>query len=335
LNFTIMRLTRRRLFSQALGCAALAAMASKQSAWAQPSVEILDFEWRDPSRDRIVPVRIYLPAGAGPKPLVMFSHGLGGSRMGYSYLAKHLAAAGYICVHPQHAGSDRAVWTGNPFSTFGNLSKAAGDENAIDRAKDITFVLNELLTGAASALFANQINPQWLAMAGHSYGANTTLLISGATVQRAQGQIFNLGDPRFKCAVVISAPPFHGAGDMNPILGGIAIPTLHITGTEDVIRVPGYGSSLPARIDVFNATSCNNEYAKRKHLFVFDGATHGVFTDRIDRVGPVASAKIKAGTSELARAFLDIQLRGAAQDQLSNYASSHKADFSDIRLGNS
>ncbi len=327
-----MRLTRRRWFSQAVGFAAMTAIASKQSVWAQQSVEILDFEWRDANRDRIVPVRIYLPSNAGPKPLVIFSHGLGGSRMGYSYLAKHLAAAGYICVHPQHAGSDRAVWTGNPFSTFGNLSKAAGDENAIDRAKDITFVLNELLKGAPSAQFGSQINPELLAMAGHSYGANTTLLISGATVQRGPGQVFNLGDPRIKCAVVISAPPFHGAGDMNPILGGIAIPSLHITGTDDVIRVPGYGSSLPARIDVFNATSSNNEYAKRKHLFVFDGATHSVFTDRIDRVGPVISAKIKAGTSELTRSFLDIHLRGSSADELTQYASTHKADFSEVRL---
>src|SRR5947208_9251342 len=44
-------------------------------------------DWRDASRSRPVPVKIYAPAtGAGPFPVIVFSHGLGGSRNGYEYL---------------------------------------------------------------------------------------------------------------------------------------------------------------------------------------------------------------------------------------------------------
>jgi pimeloyl-ACP methyl ester carboxylesterase len=339
-----MRVTRRQWLQTISG--ALASLGSLSSPFAQTqsssSFEVQDFDWTDGARNRVVPVRLYLPTSPGErKPLVVFSHGLGGSRMGYSYLAKHLAAAGYVCVHPQHAGSDRAIWTSNPLSMFANMSKAAADDNAIARARDISFVIDTLLAGP----FAAQIDPARIAMAGHSYGANTSLLIAGATVLRGDGKVYNLRDPRVNCAVILSAPPFHGAGDMKPILGGIAIPTLHITGTEDVIRVPGYGSDLSARISVFEATSCNNAFEKRKYLFVFNGATHSVFTDRIDRVGPIVSAKVKQATSDLALLFLDSNLRpgmtpvvaaanGTPTESgaLTSYAREHKDLFSEVRL---
>ena len=65
--------------------------------------------WNDASRQRDIPVRLYWPAGASPNArvaLVVFSHGLGGSRNGYSYLGKHWAGLGFASLHVQHAGSD-------------------------------------------------------------------------------------------------------------------------------------------------------------------------------------------------------------------------------------
>ncbi|MBC7621406.1 MAG: hypothetical protein H7293_20890, partial [Candidatus Saccharibacteria bacterium] len=47
------------------------------------------FEWNDVGRNRLVPAKIYLPVGLlkpGAVPLVVFSHGIGGSKDGYSYL---------------------------------------------------------------------------------------------------------------------------------------------------------------------------------------------------------------------------------------------------------
>jgi predicted dienelactone hydrolase len=40
----------------------------------------LDFTIRDEARRRDIPVRVYLPAGKTAAPVVVFSHGLGGSR---------------------------------------------------------------------------------------------------------------------------------------------------------------------------------------------------------------------------------------------------------------
>src|ERR1044071_3671029 len=66
---------------------------------------------RDASRNRDVPVKIYYPRSKDPQekfPVIVFSHGAGGSKDGYAYLGETWAQAGYVCVHPEHFGSDKA-----------------------------------------------------------------------------------------------------------------------------------------------------------------------------------------------------------------------------------
>src|SRR5690349_16713527 len=59
-------------------------------------VETVKYDWKDEKRDRQVPVKIYFPKnGMGPFPIIIFSHGLGGSRDGYEYLGRHWASHGY------------------------------------------------------------------------------------------------------------------------------------------------------------------------------------------------------------------------------------------------
>jgi len=74
------------------------------------AVEIQRTTWHDANRDRDVPVKIYSPkSGNGPFPVIIFSHGLVGSREGYEYLGRHWASRGYVSVHLQHYGSDDDV----------------------------------------------------------------------------------------------------------------------------------------------------------------------------------------------------------------------------------
>src|SRR5437879_2469655 len=68
------------------------------------------FDWKDDRRSREVPVKVYAPrSDKGPFPVIVFSHGLGGTRDGYEYLGRHWASHGYVCVHLQHHGSDDSV----------------------------------------------------------------------------------------------------------------------------------------------------------------------------------------------------------------------------------
>ena len=79
------------------------------------SIQTLDLDRHDSARDRLVPVRLYWPeaAASAPVPLIVFSHGIGGSRAGYSHLGRHWAEQGYASLHLQHVGSDNQLWRGN------------------------------------------------------------------------------------------------------------------------------------------------------------------------------------------------------------------------------
>ena len=272
---------------------------------------VQEFEWVDAKRNRAVPVRLYMPlalpgpagggtAGGTAHPLVVFSHGIGGSRRGYSYLGRHWASQGYASLHLQHVGSDRNLWVGNPLALAGRLQAAAQDGEATDRVRDLSFALDQLLAGPLAA----QIDASRIVAAGHSYGANTTLLAAGAQVQRG-GQALALRDARIKAAIVISAPPFYGEGSPERVLGSISVPSLHITATEDVIRVPGYYSPAADRVAVYEATG-----GSAKTLAVFEGGSHSIFTDRAGSGGALLNPLVKEATQALSTAFLGSVFNG-------------------------
>ena len=290
--------------------AATSPIAAALKSSAQDSISVANFEWQDAARNRAVPVRLYLPdvtaTGPAPVPLIVFSHGLGGSRNGYQYLGRFWASQGYASLHVQHIGSDNSLWLGNPFGLTMRLTSAAQDSEAMARAKDVSFALTELLgmPNMAGRLDANRI-----VAAGHSYGANTTMLLSGALVpgKGENGQALSLRDPRIKAAMILSAPPFYGYGNPAAILGSIALPTLHITATGDDINIPGYGSGVDDRVNVFNAMG-----DVRKTLVVFTGGSHSIFTDRSNTGGAELNPKVKAATQALSLAFLKQTLGGEA-----------------------
>jgi dienelactone hydrolase len=284
----------RRALLLATTLSALAALP----AWADDGgVEVIDHDWVDAQRGRAVPVRLYWPAAAaaqGKVPLVVFSHGIGGSRFGYSYLGRHFAEQGIASLHLQHVGSDRSLWSGSGWSLLGRLHDAAQEREAVARVMDLRFALDRLLAGDNGA----HIDAGRIVAAGHSYGANTTLLATGARVMR-DGERLDLSDARIKAAIVISAPPFYGEAEPGKILAGVTVPTLHITATEDVIRIPGYYSAAADRVAVFDATG-----SPRKLLAVFTGGSHSVFTDRSMAGGATLNPQIKAATKELSLAFM-------------------------------
>lgn len=263
---------------------------------------ILDLELFDADRRRPVPMRLYMPLQAGPLspvPLAIFSHGLGGSRIGYSYLGSHWASEGIASLHPQHVGSDNALWRGNPIEMVQRLQSAARESEAQARALDLRFALDQILKSDQAQL----IDPSKIAVAGHSYGASTAMLISGAKVATAGGDAVDLRDQRIRAAILISAPPFVGQGPVEQVLEAVRIPTLHVTSLGDSINLPGYRSSVEDRIAIFNAMN-----RSPKTLAVFNTGGHSIFTDRTTRSGPDISARIKSATRELCTIFLQQSL---------------------------
>ena len=308
-------MNRRLFITRSLYLTASAALispsgGSKQSiASALQAHRVLELDLLDVARQRPVPTRLYLPQRASssqPVPLVSFSHGLGGSRFGYQYLATFLADAGIASMHPQHVGSDHNVWRGNPLEMLPRLQAAARDAEALARAQDLRFALDQVL----ASVYAPLVDISKIAVAGHSYGANTAMLVSGARVTTTEVQVGELRDIRIQAAILISAPPLVGQGPMEKALSAVSIPTLHITSVDDTINLPGYRSTVDDRRAVFRAMR-----ASPRTLAVFNTGGHSIFTDRTTRSGPETSARIKGATRELCALFLQQSLLSPTSDQ--------------------
>jgi predicted dienelactone hydrolase len=291
-----------------LTCAIVAAALPANVADAQvgltrqeePHFRVVDFDWVDELRGRPVPARLYWPAhvSAGRVPLIVFSHGMGGSRRGYTYLATRWARHGVASLHVQHVGSDSAVWRGNPFGVVDRLQAATHDSEAAARVGDLRFALDRILS-KTSGSYAALVDRRRIVAAGHSYGANTTLLAVGARVVR-EGRWLDFRDPRYSAAIVISAPPFYGEADLTGVLAKVTVPTLHVTATGDAIEIPGFYSPATDRAAIFGAVP-----KSRKLLAVFRGGSHSMFTDRAFTGGLGLNPKVKEATADLALAFLD------------------------------
>ena len=139
-----MKLTKQKLLLICLiVCAAHRSVRAEAPAYAPPAptseVANSKLDWHDAKRDRNVPVKIYFPKdGPGPFPVVVFSHGLGGSRDGYEYLGRHWAGCGYVSVHVQHIGSDDSVWKDVPVAERAKSLQrgAANISSALNRPPD-------------------------------------------------------------------------------------------------------------------------------------------------------------------------------------------------------
>ena len=318
----------KRKFLKQLPAAALAVAAPSlalyplQGIASTPEFEVHDRDWFDDTRERPVPIRLYQPmtaSSASPAPLIIFSHGIGGSRLGYSYLGSYWASHGLTSLHVQHVGSDRSIWFGNPFNLVSRLQEAAQEKEAIDRVFDLRFALTRMLEDPLSQI----INPNQIIAAGHSYGANTTLLASGARVSREDVPI-DLSDARIKAAIVISAPRFYGQKTVDSILQPIQLPTLHITATEDNIQIPGYFSGYPDRLAIFEAIG-----SQRKALAVFEGGSHSMFTDRTRTGGAVLNHQVKEATQELSLDFV-AQVLNNQESGIPTWAMRHEAILSKV-----
>lgn len=309
-------MTRRLFVTRSLGLTAgatLYSMAGRYTpsfALSLPSYRMIDLDLLDIDRQRPVPTRLYLPERAttgNPVPLVTFSHGLGGSRYGYQYLASHWANAGIASMHPQHIGSDHSLWRGNPLELVQRLQSAARESEALARVQDLRFALDQVLASA----YGQFVDESKIAVAGHSYGANTAMLVSGARVTTTELRLNNLRDNRIQAAILISAPPLVGQGPMENVLNAVSIPTLHITSVDDTINLPGYRSTVEDRLTIFGAM-----IESPKTLAVFNTGGHSIFTDRITRSGSEISTRIKNATRELCTIFLEDSIFNASTASL-------------------
>ena len=255
----------------------------------------------DARRNRDIPVRIYLPANDKAAPVILFSHGLGGSRAGSKFLGEHWAARGYVAVFLQHAGSDDAVWKETaPNERLGALREAASLENFLLRVKDVPAVLDQFETWNKSGPLAGRMDLMKIGMSGHSFGAVTTEAVSGETFPMTGKK---LTDSRIRAAVIFS-PSTPKSTTSEKAFGDVRIPWLLMTGTKDVTFVGE--ADMESRLGVYPALR-----GAPKYEVVLDKAEHSAFTDRaLPGDSEPRNPNHHRAILALSTAFWDAYLRG-------------------------
>ncbi len=271
-------------------------------------VETITYDWLDAKRERPVPVRVYYPkTGAGSVPVIVFSHGLGGSRDGYAYLGRHWASHGYVSVHLQHKGSDTEVWRGKANPVKAMRETAVDPRNAIARTRDVRFAIDRLeQMNRETPPLQGRLDLARVGMAGHSFGAHTTLAVAGQTYTPLLGKP-KTADPRVKAAIPMSSPVPPRQRGLDAVYQHIRIPCFHMTGTLDssIIRE----TDPKQRRVPFDHTHGADQY-----LVTFAGGDHMVFSGHRRRFGdgtkdPLFHDLIRRSTT----AFWDAYLKGDAE----------------------
>ena len=236
--------------------------------------KIVDLTAHDGRRARDVPLRVHLPNEDGPAPVVLFSHGLGGTRGGCTYLGEHWSARGYAVVFLQHPGSDDSVWKDQPRAKrVAALEGAASGQNFLLRVQDVSFALDQLAAWNKEDghPLHGRLDMEHVGMSGHSFGAVTTQAVSGQSTG-FMGARFT--DPRIDAAIAFS-PSSPRRGDPAKAFSTVKIPWMLMTGTKDT--APIGNSDVPSRLAVYP----NLPQSIDKYELVLHDAVHSAFTDRM------------------------------------------------------
>ncbi len=282
--------------------------------------QVVDSEIKDSSRDRTIPIKVRVPEGAAKVPLVIFSHGLGGSVEGGKTWGEVWAASGYLVVHIQHPGSDTpalresfASGDGEPKQRVRNI---ATPENLVGRVDDVRYLISEIerQQRAGTASWMSRVDLSRIAMTGHSFGAHTTMALAG---QRYPGPVKTMADPRIKAFIALSPNATGLPRTFADRFGSMNVPFLSITGTQDA---DPFSAERNMKKMVGKRTAVfEHQPAGDKYLLVLEGADHMVFNGNeqqsmrsIRQDAPLSAAerkRIEDAVGQSSRKFLDAYLR--------------------------
>lgn len=271
-------------------------------------VNVVDAVWRDESRSRDVPVKLRLPQPRFANqrfPVILFSHGLGGSVEAGALWGEHWSANGYIVIHIQHLGSDDSLWNQltDRIEALKKLRQAATANQLVDRTFDVRFVIDELSRRPE----LSNADVARIGMSGHSFGALTTQALVGQKFRANAPQVV---DTRLRAAIAFS-PTVRNRVDAESQFGEVTLPFMSVTGTLDG-EVLGFGSAPEERTRPFYAMP-----AGRKYLVVFKGADHMAFSGATTpQSGPArvqgsaaVDPHVQRATAALTLAFWDAFLK--------------------------
>ena len=222
---------------------------------------------RDENRQKDLQLRVSCPDGEGPFPIIVWSHGMFGSKDGYLPLTEFWTGHGYIVIQPTHTDSlslDSKKEVQETIAALKAGQKAGRTGDWMSRPRDVRFVLDSLDEIARRVPgLAKRMDRQRLGVGGHSFGAQTTQLVAGTSVRQPGGRRHSFADPRPVAFVAISP---NGPGQFDhESFQGVNKPMLFVTGTND----KGRGGDASWRKQAYDQAAVGDKF-----LAWVDGAYH-------------------------------------------------------------
>jgi predicted dienelactone hydrolase len=277
------------------------------------------FVLRDTERDKNLVIKLFFPVEDGVYPVVIISHGLGGSKDGHDPLGRFLASHGYVTIHPTHADS----LLGGGFNGGRPLSDPAAWKN---RVRDVTLIIDSLPLLARSVPgLKGKPDAKRIGVAGHSYGALTTMHLAGAVITFPDGSKHSFRDERPRAFLALSPQGHDAQLGLEPgSWDAIERPVMSMTGSLDTDRFGG--------TPLWRTIPFSEMRPGEKYLLWIEGAYHFTFTGKTQRRGypdvdPREQEELFGYVRIAAVAFWDEHLKGIgaarrylASDKIQRYS---------------
>lgn len=299
-----------------------AQVGSYRKAKGPYAVVMTDLHLKAQGRAEPLEVRVRVPVSqqADPLPVVIFSHGAGGSSDAFPDLCEHWASQGYVVINPTHSDSVKLRKAkGETLDPNRALAQQiVGGVKLKDRKADVVLILDsfpQIIEQAQQAHPQTQglkLDAGRVALAGHSAGALTSQMLAGARFFGPLGlRGYSEPEPRIRSFILIS-----GQGTGNRYFNkeswkDIASPMLVIAGSEDYSPVTD--EKPIQRCDPYHYAPAGDKF-----LVYIEGATHGSYAGKqvvrfLKEKPPENLDYITDVTAFSTLAFLDMTLRGSAE----------------------
>lgn len=226
----------------------------------------------------------------GKSPLLVFSHGYGGSGLQPLFLAERLARRGWVVLCPDHNDNESAVRIREDRKKrFNRIDMFLTAKKMVAKTPQDREIFTYRTTELASALdwvlqsenYGTLIDTDKIAVGGHSLGAFTALTLCGTIKDRE--------DKRIKALLLFSSG---AAGYLftEQEIAAVKIPSIYFIGEKEEEEKRGETTMLQL------AHKIEENLPAPKYFYEIKGATHFSFMNGFPKTD---AAKKFSGTPEL------------------------------------